>query len=348
MTSQSVQETPEALPRRVAIVGGGASGTLTALNLLRASDAQVTVYERSGSLGYGIAYSTTDARHLLNVRASNMSAFPDAPGDLVEWAADEGIALAPTDFLPRRDYARYLQARLADATVAAGERLRVVAAAVDDVERIAGGFRVEADGAVEEYDAVVLAYGNAAPSTLTVAGQPLPAAPWHVADPWDLDWIETLAPDATVVLVGTGLTAVDTAITLLDDAPERRVVMVSRHGLLPKPHIDDQSTAWVSPVPAGPLTAEGIASFVCDQLAAPAPRGVARHWGVAASSWRATPASGRSAGTAWRRRSRPGSRRTSPAGGSGSSAAASPTSRRTPTARWWASATRSRCSPTRS
>ena len=280
LTAQSVQEISESVPRRVAVVGGGASGTLTALNLLRVGDASVTVYERSGRLGFGVAYSTTDPRHLLNVRASNMSAFPDLPGDLLEWAASEGIRLAPTDFLPRRDYARYLRARLGDVTAASGERLRVVGATVGDVRRTGSGFRVEAAGTLEEYDAVVLAYGNAAPSALAISGEPLPAAPWHVADPWNLAWIDALAPDATVVLVGTGLTAVDTAITVLEDAPGRRVVMVSRHGLLPKPHIDDQSTAWVSSVPAGPLTADGIASFVCDQLAAAARRGVDWHWVV--------------------------------------------------------------------
>ncbi len=60
-------------------------------------------------------------------------------------------------------------------------------------------------------------------------------------------------PPATPTV--TTLTAVDTAITLLEEGPGRRVVMVSRHGRLPFAHIAQQSTAWVSHVPDGPLTA---------------------------------------------------------------------------------------------
>ena len=121
---------------------------------------------------------------------------------------------------------------------------------------------------------VVLAHGNQRPAPLTVDGVPLPEARWHLPDPWDLDRLTALAPDAVVVLVGTGLTAVDAAITLLDDAPDRRVVMVSRHGLLPTAHIEQNSTAWLSPVPTGPVTADQLADLLRDQIAAARRQGV--------------------------------------------------------------------------
>ena len=98
----------------VGVVGGGASGTLTAINLLRRG-ASVRLCEARGAAGYGVAYSTTDGRHLLNVRANNMSGFPDDRDDLLTWAAEAGLELGPTHFLPRRDYARYLRDRLARA-----------------------------------------------------------------------------------------------------------------------------------------------------------------------------------------------------------------------------------------
>ena len=70
----------------VAVIGGGASGTLTAIHLMasRSHNLSVTVHDASGELGKGLAYGTTDRRHLLNVRSRHMSAFPDIPGDLVE------------------------------------------------------------------------------------------------------------------------------------------------------------------------------------------------------------------------------------------------------------------------
>ena len=218
--------------RTIAIVGGGASGTLTAIDLLRTGgpNVHVVLIEATGYPGYGVAYSTPDERHLLNVRAGNMSGFPDQPSDLLDWAAQVGRPLDPADFLPRKEYALYLRDRL---FAAADDRFETVAARVTDIEPADGGGYLlsTADGPTVFADAVVLAYGNQAPGALQVNGQALPEAPWHIANPWKLGWIDTLPADATVVLVGTGLTAIDTAITVLERDPSFRVVMVSRHGV---------------------------------------------------------------------------------------------------------------------
>lgn len=277
-SAASPQPASASSPFRVSVVGGGASGVLTAVNLLAADHEQrlrVTVHEASGILGRGIAYGTSDPRHLLNVRARHMSAFPDVPSDLLDWAARTGRDVHPQGFLPRREYAGYLQDTLAGV---ADHRLSVRAGRVEDLEqRPGGGYAVHATGGPQECseaDAVVLAYGNQRPRPLTVDGDELPAAPWHVADPWDLARLHHLRPDATVVVVGSGLTAVDAVITLLGDHPRRRVVMVSRTGLLPRTHVAQLSTAWVSPVPTGRLTADGLAALVRDQVAAAAAQGV--------------------------------------------------------------------------
>jgi uncharacterized NAD(P)/FAD-binding protein YdhS len=254
--------------RRVSIVGGGASGVLTAVNLLAGGNARlrVTIHETLPVIGAGIAYGTTDSRHLLNVRARHMSAFPDTPSDLIDWYQATGRSIDPQGFLPRREYADYLRDRLADV---ADDRLRVVTARVGDVVPTSRGYEVHSEGvAPTEADAVVLAYGNSAPSPLTVDGDELPDATWHVSNPWDLTWIDRLPADAVVLLVGTGLTAIDTAITVLEGDPGRRIVMTSRHGLLPESHVEQQSTAWVSPVPEGPLTADQLAAFFDEQVAA--------------------------------------------------------------------------------
>jgi uncharacterized NAD(P)/FAD-binding protein YdhS len=258
-------------PRReqVAIVGGGASGVLTAFQLLAGSDdaLSVTVHEATGVLGRGIAYSTSDPRHLLNVRARHMSAYADVPSDLLDWARRAGRDPDPLGFLPRMEYAAYLQDTLADV---ADHRLTISAGRVDDIVPVPGGFEVRTRGRVTTASTVVLAYGNQKPQELPE----LSGLPAYIADPWDLGAIRALPGDATVVIVGTGLTAIDAAITLLADEPRRRAVMVSRHGLLPHAHIEQQSTAWVSEVPDGPLTADGMAAFVRGQVEAARAHGV--------------------------------------------------------------------------
>ncbi|WP_148611967.1 FAD/NAD(P)-binding protein [Nocardioides rubriscoriae] len=259
---------------RVAVIGGGASGVLTAINLLgRSADPglRVEIHEATGIVGRGIAYGTNDARHLLNVRSRHMSAFPDVPSDLIEWARRTGRSLDPQAFLPRLDFATYLQDRLAEV---ADHRLRICAGRVDDVVAVDGCFEVRTAGDVSRADSVVLAHGHQRPRPLVLDGDQLPPASWYVADPWDLGALRVLADDATVVVVGTGLTAVDVVVTLLEEGPRRRVVMVSRRGRLPAAHVAASSTAWVQPVPEGPLTADLLADHVRDQVRAAATQGV--------------------------------------------------------------------------
>ncbi|HRD64173.1 MAG TPA: FAD/NAD(P)-binding protein, partial [Nocardioides sp.] len=164
----------------VAIVGGGASGTLTAIHLMasRAHDLRVTVHDTSGEIGTGLAYGTTDRRHLLNVRSRHMSAFPDIPGDLVEWARRTGRQPDAQAFLPRRDYAIYLREtldRLRD------DRFAFRPERVLDVIPAADGFELHATGGrVTRAATVVLAFGNQRPAPLSLGGQQLPEADWHL------------------------------------------------------------------------------------------------------------------------------------------------------------------------
>ncbi|KRB77662.1 hypothetical protein ASE01_05500 [Nocardioides sp. Root190] len=265
---------PTATSQRVAVIGGGASGVLTAINLLVRSDdpsLEVVIHEASGIVGRGIAYGTNDQRHLLNVRARHMSAFPDSPSDLLDWALRTGRSSDPQGFLPRADFAIYLQDRLADV---ADDRLRVRAGRVQDIVATANGFEIVTERSRSTAAAVVLCHGNQPPRPLRVEGQDLPDAPWHVANPWELSRLRALPADASVVVVGTGLTAVDTVITLLEDSAERKVTMLSRRGRLPKPHVGQAHTAWVTKVPEGPLSADGLAEAVADECRAAAERGV--------------------------------------------------------------------------
>jgi len=104
---------------RIAIVGGGASGVITAVNFARAMRRQVeiVIIERRANLGRGIAYSTSDPSHLLNVRVENMSAFPDDHEHFLGWLKLNGPAYrinhpAPFLFVPRSVYGAYLESLL--------------------------------------------------------------------------------------------------------------------------------------------------------------------------------------------------------------------------------------------
>ena len=91
----SLPDCPPAPPRQhehVVIVGGGFSGTLFAINLLRHEGPRATLIERRPhQMARGVAYSAAHAEHLLNVRSGNMSALPDDPGHFVRWLEAEGL-----------------------------------------------------------------------------------------------------------------------------------------------------------------------------------------------------------------------------------------------------------------
>ena len=89
----------------IAIVGGGASGTLAAMYLLREAESRrmplrVALIDRHGRHGLGQAYSTTHPAHLLNSPAAAMSAVAGDPGHLARWAATAGLPSAAGSSAP--------------------------------------------------------------------------------------------------------------------------------------------------------------------------------------------------------------------------------------------------------
>jgi len=105
-----------AVGMRVAIIGTGFSGSLLAVQLLRRFLPRGRVYliEKNAQIGRGLAYSTGNPNHVLNVRAGRMSAFADGPDRFVGWLREHVEAKGESEahwsgsgqFVPRRLPAR--------------------------------------------------------------------------------------------------------------------------------------------------------------------------------------------------------------------------------------------------
>jgi uncharacterized NAD(P)/FAD-binding protein YdhS len=247
--------------RVVAVVGLGAAGTLVALHLCRLARRRGTpldllLIDPAPEAGRGVAYSTRDPRHRLNVPAGNMSCDPDDRGHFVRWLCKHGEEHPSNDlYASRYRYGCYLADTLGCAITAAHGVVavrRVRSRAVDCrwTERPRGRVAqlVLDDGKVVEADAVVLATGPA-PSTTPWLPAALHVDERYIADPWAPGALDPLLDEGAaagshdVLLVGTGLTAVDVAVAL--DRPARTVHAVSRGGLLPMAHA-------VAPLPPAP------------------------------------------------------------------------------------------------
>src|ERR1700683_1012167 len=204
----------------VALIGGGAAGVLTASHLLRAAPGpmRVVIIERRAELGAGIAYSTTDLRHLLNVRAGCLSALPDEPDHFTAWMRQHMVADGQS-FLPRAWYGRYLRSLL-------GPVEHVRARAVQVSPRAAGVLITLSNGTRLNVDRVVLASGSS--PTTWPEGLGGAVRRW-IEDPWVPGILAGLRPDEPVLLVGAGLTAVDRRLSL-QAAGHSQIFAPSRHG----------------------------------------------------------------------------------------------------------------------
>jgi uncharacterized NAD(P)/FAD-binding protein YdhS len=241
MMDADVLSAPAVRPLRLALCGGGASAVLL-LNALRSrltGALEVTLIEPRDQLALGLAYSTPCPLHLLNTRVRNMSATED-PDDLLKWLRAEHprrpFGWTRDDFAPRALYGLYLQRKLEDVRYASNVSFRWVRSVVDSVVPRDGGWEVvPARGNPVYADVVVLATGNEPPRPLPAATDARARA-FILDNPWDAAGKSEIAPDEPVLVVGTGLTAVDVIVELLHRGHRGPLYAVSRRGLLPRAH----------------------------------------------------------------------------------------------------------------
>lgn len=240
----------------ILIVGGGLSGTLLAVQLLRLpGQRRIVIVESRSELGRGEAYSATDLGHTLNGNAARMSVDPDDADDLTRWLgefiatggwpeSDEQHVPVAELFAPRGIFGLYVQQRLAEAqTLGAryGSTVEHVRSEVVDLQTGASDIRVTlSDNTRLSGRFAVLATGMfAAARTPQRGSDDLNAA---AVDPWDIEGMRRLDPEGRVLIVGSGLTMVDAVVSLEKAGHRGPIDVFSRHGLLP--HVRRQPPAW--------------------------------------------------------------------------------------------------------
>jgi uncharacterized NAD(P)/FAD-binding protein YdhS len=252
----------------IAIVGGGFTGATLAVQLLRrcGRSLSVVLIDPGGCPGRGVAYATQYGWHLLNVVARDMSALDDDPEHFLRWArANYDSGVSPGSFLPRRVYGQYISALLRETARWHASRFTLkndVAVAVEETER--GGVVHLRSGERLRADKIVLALGNFPPSDPHLPGRTAQGVR-YIPYAWSAGALEAIAQDREVLLLGSGLTAIDQVLALRAREFGGTIHLLSRHGLLPQPH---QSTA---PWPAfwnqeSPRTARGLLRLVRQQV----------------------------------------------------------------------------------
>lgn len=217
---------------------------MVAVHLARAqSGLRIALVDRGGPIGRGMAYGTSDPKHLLNVPASDMGAFPNDISHFYRWLQAHpehlnaiGIHhVGPDSFVPRMVFGYYIQDLLREAGTLPGV-LDVIHDEVLDIKRADGdGFELATKSkCVLKATHVVLALGNFPPGGLeqNVFGN----RGWFLNNPYAPDVHAKLAEPGDVLIIGTGLTSLDLLLTLDKIKREGKIHLLSRRGLFPQPH----------------------------------------------------------------------------------------------------------------
>jgi uncharacterized NAD(P)/FAD-binding protein YdhS len=243
----------------IAIIGSGFSGTMVAYNLVNLTNEQkirIILVEKSEKFAQGVAYSTKDPYHFLNVRAQGMGALSKEPEHFIHWLKTNttwkkhfpSLNISKDSFLPRSLYALYLNWIFEEtkkiATLKKIEFVCISGEATSIKVGMNNTLRLAIDHKQElDVNAIVLATNlpaflgfnvdsNLPKGTFTEnMWLPIPESILRKKDLAKLD------KGTKVAIIGTGLTMVDAAISLIKGGFDGEIIAISKHGELPEPHL---------------------------------------------------------------------------------------------------------------
>ncbi len=210
--------------KHVAIVGFGLSGLLAFLNLVenyqKSDKLIIRIFERSRFFAKGIAYSTKNINHLLNVVAEKMGVESNDRKHFYKWLVSKGYNYGEKDFVPRQIFGIYLQDVLESALKIAQEKnisYEFINKEINDIGIKNNHYLIDGNA----YNYCILAVGVRLKN-------------WR-HNFWHVDLTKYLQ-QKEIHITGCGLTAIDAAISLRDLNYDGAIFIHSRSNRLPQIH----------------------------------------------------------------------------------------------------------------
>jgi uncharacterized NAD(P)/FAD-binding protein YdhS len=228
---------------KIAVIGGGLSGSLVTAYMARTSKMPITIYlfeKRPEQLNKGVAYSSRLPYQLLNVMVKDMSLFKDQPEHFANWLKERGYNYKPVDFAPRDIYGQYISETFNFWTGHKTDvNVKVVYQEATNICHYDNGYKISyGNGEHILVDKVVLCTGNFPPGDVPGLPQQIKESKNYISHPWGGFDIKSVPPENDVLMVGSGLTMIDLVLSLQKNGHKGKITVISRRGLLPLPHGD--------------------------------------------------------------------------------------------------------------
>jgi uncharacterized NAD(P)/FAD-binding protein YdhS len=226
----------------VAIIGGGYTGAVLALQLLRRAPAgtRIAVIEPRAELGSGVAYATLAEQHCINVPADRMGVSGALPDRFDIWLKTHhpeliGDGDPEHTYVPRRWFGIFVRDRLADAMRTSAAEFRHIQAEAISARGVEGGAEIALNGGTKVHARhVVVAVSHGLPALPRGIPTSLAGTPGFLENPWNVERLAEIPRDGAVLIIGTGLTMADVIASLLAQGHVGPITAISRHGLLPR------------------------------------------------------------------------------------------------------------------
>ncbi len=233
---------------KIGIIGGGFSGLMVAYHLIINSKSQITIHiiDDNFKNGKGIAYSCNSSELILNVTAGKMSAINSDPDHFLNWASKHADyintekKILSNAYLPRNFYGKYLESIWHEInTIAINNKIiiDVLKKNAVDIDKVNNDFKVTfSDGNTETYSSCILSTGNQPPQNPTVFNQEILQSNIYYQNPWDEKIYNKINNKLPILIIGNGLSMVDTVIELKNIGFNNKIFSLSPHGYNILPH----------------------------------------------------------------------------------------------------------------
>ena len=223
----------------ITIVGNGASGTATLIQLLKESsglpEISICLIGKINSLGKGDAFADNNEFLIMNMPSRDLSIVADKPNHFIDWFnRQKGFSITDDYFPKRLEFAEYIEDTV--------KSLISWSASINVCMMNNIALDIEYIKATRIYDIITDSISNVTSRYVIVAtGNPAQENHYlkqnarnYIQNPYPLNIaLNQIKDNTAVAIIGSSLSAVDAAIYLSHKNKHNKIYMISRKGKLP-------------------------------------------------------------------------------------------------------------------